>query len=57
MPVPTAKAITVLQFVPAEQVDPIMFQKAYYLAPDGVAAIACGAGSTATVGVRFASAA
>ncbi len=38
VPVPTAKAITVLQFVPAEQVDPIMFQKAYFLAPDGVPA-------------------
>jgi DNA end-binding protein Ku len=38
VPVPTAKAINVLQFVPAEQVDPIMFQKAYYLAPDGVPA-------------------
>jgi DNA end-binding protein Ku len=38
VPVPTAKAITVLQFVPAEQVDPIMFDKAYYLAPDGVPA-------------------
>jgi DNA end-binding protein Ku len=38
VPVPTAKAITVLQFVPAGQVDPIMFQKAYYLAPDGVSA-------------------
>lgn len=38
VPVPTAKAITVLQFVPEEQVDPIMFQKAYFLAPDGVPA-------------------
>jgi DNA end-binding protein Ku len=38
VPVPTAKAITVLQFVPEDQVDPIMFQKAYFLAPDGVPA-------------------
>lgn len=38
VPVPTAKAITVLQFVPAEQVDPILFDKAYYLAPDGAPA-------------------
>jgi DNA end-binding protein Ku len=38
VPVPTAKAITVLQFVPEDQVDPIMFQKAYFLAPDGAPA-------------------
>jgi DNA end-binding protein Ku len=38
VPVPTAKAVTVLQFVPAEQVDPILFDKAYYLTPDGVPA-------------------
>jgi DNA end-binding protein Ku len=38
VPVPTAKAINVLQFVPGEQVDPIMFQKAYFLAPDGAPA-------------------
>jgi DNA end-binding protein Ku len=29
------KEIEVLQFVPAEQVDPILFDKTYYLEPDG----------------------
>lgn len=36
LPLPTAKAIEVLEFVPAEQVDPLYFSKAYYLAADGV---------------------
>jgi DNA end-binding protein Ku len=36
LPLPTAKAIDVLEFVPAEQVDPLYFSKAYYLAADGV---------------------
>lgn len=39
VPVPTAKTINVLEFVPAEQVDPILFDKAYYVAPDGAAAL------------------
>lgn len=34
LPVPTLKAITVEAFVPAEQIDPIMYSGAYYLAPD-----------------------
>ena len=32
-----SRAIDVLQFVPAEQVDPILFNKAYYLEPEGAA--------------------
>lgn len=39
VPVPTARAITVLEFVPTEQVDPTLYAKAYYLAPDGDAAV------------------
>ena len=35
LPLPTAKAIEVLEFVPMEQVDPLYFAKAYYLAPTG----------------------
>ena len=31
LPLPTAKAIEVLEFVPIEQVDPLYFAKAYYL--------------------------
>src|SRR3954449_9049830 len=31
LPLPTAKAIEVLEFVPAEQIDPMYFAKAYYL--------------------------
>ncbi len=38
LPLPTAKAIEVLEFVPAEQIDPLYFSKAYYLAADGVGA-------------------
>jgi DNA end-binding protein Ku len=38
LPLPTARAIDVLEFVPAEQVDPLYFAKAYYLAADGVGA-------------------
>jgi DNA end-binding protein Ku len=38
LPLPTAKSIEVLEFVPAEQVDPLYFAKAYYLAADGVGA-------------------
>ncbi len=35
LPLPTAKAIEVLEFVPIDQVDPLYFAKAYYLAADG----------------------
>jgi DNA end-binding protein Ku len=35
LPLPTARSIEVLEFVPAEQVDPLYFAKAYYLAADG----------------------
>jgi len=34
LPVPTLKAITVEAFVPAEQIDPIMYSGSYYLVPD-----------------------
>src|SRR5262249_35569869 len=36
LPLSTSRAIDVLEFVPAEQVDPIFYNKAYYLEPDGV---------------------
>jgi DNA end-binding protein Ku len=36
LPLSTSRAIDVLEFVPAEQVDPILYNKAYYLEPDGV---------------------
>ena len=38
LPLPTTRAIDVLEFVPSEQVDPLYFAKAYYLAADGVGA-------------------
>jgi DNA end-binding protein Ku len=34
LPLTTSRAIDVLQFVPFEQVDPIFFEKSYYLEPD-----------------------
>lgn len=34
LPVPGAKEISVLEFVPSEQVDPILFDRSYYLEPD-----------------------
>src|SRR5918911_4815977 len=37
LPLTTSHAIDVLEFVPAEQVDPILYNKAYYLEPDGAA--------------------
>ncbi len=37
LPLSTSRAIDVLEFVPAEQIDPILFAKAYYLEPDGQA--------------------
>ncbi|MDP9444796.1 MAG: Ku protein [Actinomycetota bacterium] len=36
LPLPTAKSIEVLEFVPIEQVDPLYYSKAYYLAAEGV---------------------
>jgi DNA end-binding protein Ku len=38
LPLTTSRAIDVLEFVPAEQVDPILYSKAYYLEPEGQAA-------------------
>jgi DNA end-binding protein Ku len=38
LPAGPAKEIEVLQFVPTEQVDPILFDKSYYLEPDARAA-------------------
>jgi DNA end-binding protein Ku len=35
LPVPGVRDIDILEFVPSEQVDPILFDKAYYLEPDG----------------------
>jgi DNA end-binding protein Ku len=35
LPLNTSRAIDVLEFVPAEQIDPILYSKAYYLEPDG----------------------
>src|SRR3954452_9139839 len=35
LPLPSGKVVDVLEFVPAEQVDPIYFAKSYYLEPDG----------------------
>ncbi len=37
LPLSTSRAIDVLEFVPAEQIDPILFDKAYYLEPEGAA--------------------
>ncbi|MFI6762737.1 Ku protein [Micromonospora sp. NPDC050417] len=37
LPLTTSHAIDVLEFVPAEQVDPILYNKAYFLEPDGAA--------------------
>jgi DNA end-binding protein Ku len=37
LPLSTSRAIDVLEFVPAEQIDPILFNKAYYLEPEGTA--------------------
>ena len=35
LPVASAKAIEIERFVEAEEIDPIYFQKAYYLVPEG----------------------
>jgi DNA end-binding protein Ku len=37
LPLTTSRAIEVLEFVPAEQVDPMLYAKAYYLEPEGTA--------------------
>ena len=34
LPLPTAKTVDVLQFVPVDQIDPIYFAKSYYLEPE-----------------------
>jgi DNA end-binding protein Ku len=35
LPLTTSRAIDVMEFVPSEQVDPILYAKAYYLEPEG----------------------
>jgi DNA end-binding protein Ku len=35
LPVPTARSIEIERFVESEQIDPIYFQRSYYLVPDG----------------------
>jgi DNA end-binding protein Ku len=35
LPLPTSRAIEVLEFVPAGQIDPILYTRSYYLEPDG----------------------
>ncbi|MER7455719.1 Ku protein [Micromonospora sp. NPDC126480] len=37
LPLSTSRAIDVLEFVPAEQVDPILYAKSYFLEPEGTA--------------------
>ncbi|MFI5839670.1 Ku protein [Catenuloplanes sp. NPDC051500] len=37
LPLSTSRAIEVLEFVPADQVDAILYAKSYYLEPDGTA--------------------
>src|SRR6201999_3411588 len=34
LPLPTARVVDVLQFVPGDQIDPIYFAKSYYLEPE-----------------------
>src|SRR6195952_4766026 len=34
LPLPSARVVDVMQFVPAEQIDPIYYNKSYYLEPD-----------------------
>jgi DNA end-binding protein Ku len=38
LPLPTARIVDVLEFVPADQIDPIYYNKAYYLEPEKGAA-------------------
>jgi DNA end-binding protein Ku len=35
LPIPTARAIEIERFVDSDQIDPIYFQRSYYLVPDG----------------------
>ena len=35
LPLPSSRAIEVLEFVPAGQIDPILYTRAYYLEPEG----------------------
>ncbi|MEV4655008.1 Ku protein [Micromonospora sp. NPDC049301] len=37
LPLTSSRAIDVLEFVPADQVDPILYNKAYFLEPEGTA--------------------
>ncbi|MFC7482656.1 Ku protein [Luedemannella flava] len=37
LPLSTSRAIDVLEFVPSDQIDPMLYAKAYYLEPDKVA--------------------
>jgi len=37
LPLSTSRSIDVLEFVPAEQVDPILYNKAYFMEPEGTA--------------------
>ncbi len=39
LPLSSSRAIEVLEFVPSEQIDPILYDKAYYLEPDGAAGV------------------
>src|ERR1700742_5020978 len=34
LPLPSARVVDVLQFVPVDQIDPIYYNKSYYLEPD-----------------------
>jgi DNA end-binding protein Ku len=38
LPLPTTRSIEVLHFAPAEQVDPILFNRSYYVEPEAVGA-------------------
>ncbi|MHB1593760.1 MAG: non-homologous end joining protein Ku [Streptosporangiaceae bacterium] len=38
LPLPTMKSIEVLQFAPAEQIDPILFNRGYYIEPEAAGA-------------------
>ncbi|HVB43600.1 MAG TPA: Ku protein [Streptosporangiaceae bacterium] len=38
LPLPTTKAIEVLHFAPAEQLDPILFNRSYFIEPEAVGA-------------------
>ena len=38
LPLPTTKSIEVLHFAPAEQLDPILFNRSYYVEPEAVGA-------------------